>query len=291
MRRLRIEIVAPVHNRRETTLQCLRSLARIDRTDLEIHLIIVDDGSTDGTSEYIEKEFPQVQIVRGDGTLFYCGGTNRGISAALAHNPDYILTINDDTVFHEQFLLRMIKTAENNQKSIVGALLLLWDVPHLVFQVDFKWKTSVSGWYQPENKTAFDFPEKAFEVEGMAGNCILFPVEAIKQCGLLAEERFPHNWGDIQYVTRMKKAGWHLLVEPKSYVWCEPNTNAKPLHQIAMRETLNNLFINKRHPMNLKRQFLMRWDSAPSKLKGLTAFFVYLSQLTSKTLSFTKTKK
>ncbi len=288
MSELKVEIVTPVHNRRETTVQCLKSLARIDKTGLEIHVIVVDDGSTDGTSGAIQKEFPEVQIVKGDGTLFYCGGTNRGISVALERNPDYILAINDDAVFHEQFLQRLVKTAEDKSRSVVGALLLLWNVPHKVFQVDFKWKTSSGGWFQPENMTAFDFPETAFEVEGMAGNCILFPVEAIRECGLLDEEKFPHNWGDIQYVVRMKKAGWRLLIEPKSYVWCEPNTNAKPLHQSSKREVLQNLFSNERHPLNLKRQFLVRWYSAPTKVKGIIGFFIYLKQLTNKTLSYTK---
>lgn len=289
MRKLKIEIVTPVHNRRDITLQCLRSLARIDRTNLEIHTIVVDDGSTDGTSDAIEDEFPDVEIIKGDGTLFYVGGTNRGITAALGREPDYVLTINDDAVFHEQFLQRLVKTAEANSRSVVGGLLLLWNVPHRVFQVGFKWKTSV-GWFQPENATAFDFPEKSFEVEGIAGNCILFPIAAIKQCGLLDEKKFPHNWGDIQYVVRMKKAGWRLLIEPRAFVWCEPNTYPTPLHQLSKRDVLHNLFRNKRHPMNLKRQFWVRWDSAPTRTAGVLSFFYYLKQLAVKTLSNTKRK-
>ncbi len=104
MKNLKIEIVMPVHNRRKTTVQCLKSLERIDKTGLEIHIIVVDDGSTDGTTEAIQKMFPEIEIISGDGTLFYVGGTNRGISAALKRNPDYILTVVDDSIFHEQFL-------------------------------------------------------------------------------------------------------------------------------------------------------------------------------------------
>ena len=284
MGKLKVEIVTPVHNRRETTLQCLRSLARIDKTDLEVHILVVDDGSIDGTSAAIAESFPDVQIVKGDGTLFYCGGTNRGIIAALERNPDYIVTINDDTVFHERFLQRLIKAAKANPHSIVGALLLLWNEPHKVFQVDFKWKTLAGGWLQRKNMTAFDFPETAFEVEGMAGNCVLFPVSAIRECGLMDAEKFPHNWGDIQYVVRMKKSGWRLLVEPKSYVWCEPNTNPKPLHQLSMREIFYNLFESKKHPMNLKRQFMAHWDCAPSKAGALIGFWVYLLILSTKSI-------
>ncbi len=82
----KIELVIPVYNRREITLQALRSLRRIKCRNLDVHIIIVDDGSCDGTSEAIKKEFPEVQIVKGDGTLHYAAGTNRGISAALEKN-------------------------------------------------------------------------------------------------------------------------------------------------------------------------------------------------------------
>ena len=282
----KIELVIPVYNRRETTLQGLRSLRRIDCRNLEVHIIVVDDGSTDGTSEAIKKDFPEVQVVKGDGTLHYAAGTNRGISAALEKNPDYIVTMNDDAVFHEQFLQRLVKTADSNPRSIVGALLLLWNEPHRVFQVDFRWKVLAGGWFQSENATVFDFPRTAFEVEGLAGNCVLFPVEAIRECGLMDEKKFPHGWGDIQYIVKMKRKGWKLLIEPKSFVWCEPNTNTKPLHLLSIRETVRALFQNRRHPLNLQRQFIARWESAPTKIQACLGFLFYLFILSGKTLRF-----
>ena len=288
--KLKVELVIPVYNRRETTLQALRSLAKIDKTGLDIHIIIVNDASTDGTKEAISRNFPDVQIVQGDGTLHYAAGTNRGISAALRRNPDYIVTMNDDAIYHEQFLRRLIKTAESNPNSVVGALLLLWNEPHRVFQIDFKWKTVEGGWILDENLTAFDVPKQAFEVEGMAGNCVLFPAKAVQQCGLMDEKKFPHGWGDIQYFARMKKMGWKLLVEPKSLVWCEPNTYPTPLHQLSVKEILNVLFVNRRHPGNLQRQFIARWESAPSKTGAVFSFCVYLYQIIAKSVKFAITK-
>lgn len=281
---LKIEIVIPVFNRCETTLQALQSLSRIDKTGLDVHIVVVDDGSTDGTGEAIRQRFPEVQIVQGDGSLHYAAGTNRGMSAALERNPDYIVTMNDDAVVHDQFLQRLVRAAKNNPRSIVGALLLLWNEPHKVFQVGFKWETFSGGWSQSEDLTAFDVPQAAFEVEGLAGNCVLFPAQAVKECGLLDEQKFPHGWGDFQYVVRMKKMGWRLFVEPKSYVWCEPNTHPKSLHQLPLREAFLSLFKNRRHPLNLQRQFIARWESAPTKTQAFLAFFVYLFQLSRKAL-------
>lgn len=108
----KIEIVTPVHNRREETIQCLKSLGRIDRTGLQIHIIIVDDGSTDGTAELVASEFPDVEIVQGNGDLWYTAGTNRGIEAALRHDPDYILAINNDSIFDEKCILNLVQCAE-----------------------------------------------------------------------------------------------------------------------------------------------------------------------------------
>ncbi|MBA2494062.1 MAG: glycosyltransferase family 2 protein, partial [Acidobacteria bacterium] len=151
----RIEIVAPVHNRREITLLCLRSLSRMATESLNVHTIIVDDGSTDGTSEAIEKEFPDVELVAGDGNLWFTEGTNVGVRAALEHQPDYVLMINDDAVFDADFLNYMIETAVKYPRSVIGSLLLLWDLPHRVFQVAPKWNTWLGGWQLWQNQTVW----------------------------------------------------------------------------------------------------------------------------------------
>lgn len=278
----KVAIVIPVHNRRDTTLQALRSLARIDTSGLDLHLIVVDDGSTDGTSEAIRMSFPDVQIVRGDGTLHYAGGTNIGIEAALLSGPEFVVTANDDTIFHEKFLQSLILSARNNPDSVIGGLLLLWDKPDKIFQVGFEWRTMRGGWRQPHGRSVSDFPSELFEVEGLAGNCVLIPTRAIRECGLMDSKRFPHGWGDIQYFVRMRKRGWRLLVDPKALVWCEPNSYPPPLHMESMRRRIDVLFRDSRHPLNLHRQFIARWESAPTKVHALAGFAIYVIQLTSK---------
>ncbi len=290
-KKIKTALVIPVYNRRETTLQGLKSLSRIDSENLDVKIFVVDDASPDGTGEAVRKNFPDVELINGDGTLHYAAGTNRGIEAALKWNPDYIVTMNDDSVFHEQFLQRLIKTAEQNPRSIIGALLLLWDEPHKVFQVGQKWKTFRGGWEMPEDLTAFDVGQDAFEVECIVGNCVLFPVESIKENGLMDEKKFPHGWGDAQYLMRMRKAGWKLLVEPKSLVWCEPNTNPAPLHTLPKKEILKALFVNRRHPLNLQRQFIARWESAPKKILAIPAFAVYCFKIVIKGFKFSNPLK
>ncbi len=281
---VKVALVIPVYNRRETTLQGLRSLSRIDKTGLDVRVIIVNDGSTDGTSEAVRRDFPDVQLVEADGSLHYAGGTNRGIEAAMEWGADYVGTMNDDSIFHDQFLQRMLEAAENNPRSVIGALLLLWNEPHKVFQVGQVWETFFGGWHIPTNLTAFSVPDTTFEVDCLVGNCTLIPAEAIRECGLMDEARFRHGWGDAQYFWTMRKAGWKLLIEPKALVWCEPNTYPPPLKTLTLGQRIKVLFFDQRHPLNLKRQFDARWYARPSAPQALVAFGIYVLKISMKGL-------
>ncbi len=278
----KIALVIPVYNRRETTLQGLRSLSRIDTTGLSVRIFVVDDGSTDGTADAVRRDFPEVTLIHGGGNLHYAGGTNRGVETAMEWDPDFVVMMNDDSVFHEQFLQRLVRTATENPRSIVGALLLLWDRPHKVFQVGQVWKTWEGGWIIPDDLTAFNVPQEPFRVECIVGNCVIVPADAIRQCGLMDEKRFPHGWGDAQYFMRLRKAGWNLFVDPKAFVWCEPNTYPAPLHTLPPRRILDVLFRDRRHPLNLGRQFIARWESSPGKMQAIAAFGVYAAQIGTK---------
>lgn len=270
----RVEIITPVHNRRDITLQCLKSLSRINKKGLDVHVIIVDDGSTDGTSEAIIENYGNVEIVKGDGSLWFTAGTNRGIEAALKHNPDYILTINDDAVFDENFLQFMIESAEKNLRSVVGSLLLLWDTPHKIFQVSPKWDMWSGGFRHWVQQTVWTVPKEVWEVELIVGNCVLFPVAAIKECGLMNENRFPH-FGDAEYTPRMRRKGWRLLIEPRARVFCQPNNLPPRVRQMPLKKLLKTLFLDLGNTHSLRRRFLATWFGAPNSLEGTLAFPIF----------------
>jgi len=274
----KVEIVFPCHNRREITLQCLRSLARIDKTGLEVHIVVVDDGSTDGTSDAIRREFPEVEIFAGDGNLWFTAGTNRGIEAALKHKPDYVLCINDDEIFDSRFLRRMVDTAEANPRSVVGALLVLWDDMKTVFQVAPRWKTWQGGWRHYYRQTVHTVPYKSFEVGLIVGNCVLVPVAAIRECGLMDERNFV-NFGDAEWTPRMRKRGWRLLLEPQARVFCQPNLPPKSLRNHSWKELYQTLWADRRKLQNLRVQFRSLWVGAPTKAHAVAAFTVHVGRL------------
>ncbi|HMS39818.1 MAG TPA: glycosyltransferase family 2 protein [Pyrinomonadaceae bacterium] len=274
MKNLKIEIVTPVYNRRELTLQFLRSLRRINRDGLDVHIIVVDDGSTDGTSEAVAKDFPEVQIVSGNGNLWYTGGTNLGIKAALENNADYILCVNNDSIFEENCLKNMVECAEKHQRSVVGALLLLWNEPHSVFQVSPEWKTSLGGWRHWYQQTVWSVPQKPWQVDIIVGNCVLYPAKVIREVGLMNEKKFA-QYGDAEYTPRMRRKGWKLLIEPSAKIFCKPNDVPPKLSAMPFKKLVNTLFFEPHNVHSIKRLLNMNIYGAPSKIEGLIAFVIF----------------
>ena len=113
-------IVTPVYNRKKFTENYLIALSKQSVRDFKI--IIVDDGSTDGTSAMIKEYFPDVILLHGDGNLWWAEATNVGVRYALDHGADYIMTLNDDTLPAEDFIEKMLCWSEKKPKALLGGL-------------------------------------------------------------------------------------------------------------------------------------------------------------------------
>ena len=273
-----VGIVAPVHNRREITLQCLKSLERIEKPNFEISVVIVDDGSTDGTGDAIRNEYPWVRVIDADGSLYFTEGTNVGVRALLEEDPDYVVMMNDDQIFDPEFVKFMVETAERFPRSIVGPLLLLWDTPHKLFQTSPRWVTLAGGWVHWYRQTVWTVPKEPWEVELIVGNCLLVPAEAIREAGLMNSKRYP-NFGDAEYTPRLKRLGWRLLIDPRARVFCQPNTVPARVLKMSMRQKVNALIFDLRHIHNLRRRFYACLDGAPTRIHGVLAFGIFLARI------------
>lgn len=277
-RTIHVEIVTTVFNRKDITLQCLDSLSRIDMTGLHVHVVIVDDGSTDGTSEAIKEKYPDVEIIRGDGNLWYTAGTNLATEAALKHNPDYVLSVNDDSLFDEKFLQHLVRCAEENPRSVIGPLLLLWDTSKEIFQVAPQWETWYGGWRHWYKQTVDTVPKEPFEVGIIVGNCVLYPAVALKEVGLMDEKKFI-NFGDSEHTPRMRRAGWRLLIEPRSHVPCQPNAPAPKLSKLSFKDLYKMLWKDTKQFHNLRLRYRGNIAGAPTYFQGVLATMVFTVRL------------
>ena len=102
----KVAVLLTVHNRREKTLACLENCYRqIDSMKgddtYSFSVYLVDDGSTDGTSEAVLQTYPQTHVIKGDGSLFWNHGMRTAWDAAAADEQDFYLWLNDDTLMKE----------------------------------------------------------------------------------------------------------------------------------------------------------------------------------------------
>lgn len=201
-----IEVVIPVHNRRAITLRCLELLAA--QVDAEFRVTVVDDGSSDGTSEAIRDRFPHVDLLQGDGSLWWAGATNLGIRYALERSvvAPYILMLNDDVEFDSDYLACMKRCAEAHPGCLIGTLAVYAEDPDRVF-----W----CGKAVPRRERRYGYVRRdalsgCVPAETLPGRGMLVPTEVFHRIGLLDEKAFPQYAADFDFSLRARKAGYGL---------------------------------------------------------------------------------
>src|SRR5882672_5699501 len=130
-----IGAVIPTFNRKESLrkcLQCLKAQVRGD-TPWSLVIIAVVDGSTDGTIDMLEKEFPDVEVVTGNGNWWYTKCINEGVKRAKALHCSLVLTLNDDLTFNPDYISLILGDhLACGKKSIAGSVSLSLAEPRLI---------------------------------------------------------------------------------------------------------------------------------------------------------------
>lgn len=110
----RVSIVILNWNGLRDTLECLRSVD--DLTYIGFEVIVVDNGSHDGSQEALRSQYPGLMVIENGRNLGYAGGNNIGIRHAFERGADYIWLLNNDTVVDNECLSRLVMVAESDEK-------------------------------------------------------------------------------------------------------------------------------------------------------------------------------
>ncbi|MEQ8822562.1 MAG: glycosyltransferase family 2 protein [Sumerlaeia bacterium] len=211
---LRISIVIVCLNGAKRLAWPLESLRRCDPPPHEI--IVADNGSTDGTANFVRENYPEVQVVRADRNLGFAGGNNLGIEAATG---DVILLLNDDTEPEPDWLAPLAEAFDAHPRlGIAGCRLLYPDrttVQHLGGVVHDNGLTDHVAWGDEA---------RAQEAGGIVpvpyatGAALAIRRAVIEEVGLLDAGFWPIYFEEIDYCDRARRAGWEIAVVPRSTV-------------------------------------------------------------------------
>jgi hypothetical protein len=208
-------ILIPVHNRRLTTLACLRRL-RVQGVFNWARIVVVDDGSTDGTGPAVCDEFPEVRIIVGDGRLYWTGAIELGMRRAMADGADFVFWLNDDCI-PEPVALPQLLSIARSRSAVAGGVCVL---PRSRIPV-----------YGGFRKRALDLefvhasPDELMECDALNGNIVCLPRAIIAAIGYPDGRRLPHALGDTDYTLRARAAGFPVLLAGSARADALPNNS------------------------------------------------------------------
>jgi GT2 family glycosyltransferase len=196
-----VAVIVPCHNTRsklDTLLSHLRDTRALPLTAV----IVVDDGSTDGTPEMLREQHPQTSVLAGDGTLLWCGAIHLGMEEALRRGATRIFWLNHDCRPDAGAFERILETLADSSAGCVSGWCRIAGHPDYPVNPGFR------------NFHSLDLREPVpllVEADGVNGNFVGFRTEAIEKVGLPDARRHPH-YGDGPYIIRFSRAGYRVLV-------------------------------------------------------------------------------
>ena len=257
-----ITVLLTCHNRKLKTYSCLEALSNCTLEEgFDLNIFLVDDGSTDGTTEYLQGKFKNLQIIQGTGDLFWAGGMRAAWKFANEHekNTDYFLLLNDDTIVFKDTITRLLsdlKSVEDPKSIIVGP----------TSDPDTK-KISYGG-HQLLNRLTFKskmlIPNNEFPLQCELGNANIM---------LVPKEDYTHGIADFDYTLKALKKGIKTYISSSYCGYCTNDHGVNWLPQDSnLKERIAYLysptglsykeyiqFVKVHFPFHLPQAFLLLW--------------------------------
>ncbi len=226
MRDLLVVILS--YNTRDLLRNCLQSLRA--QPDVDYAIVVVDNASSDGSADMVEREFANITLIRNPLNNGYSAGNNIGLRAfgfPGAGQARHIMLLNPDTVVPAGALAGLVAYPDAHPDvGVVGPRLLLEDgtldkacrrgfpTP----QVSFYRLTGISALFPKSarfNRYNMEYLDERVqaEVDSVVGACMLVRGEALAKVGLLDEQFFMYG-EDLDWCLRIKSAGWRVVYFP-----------------------------------------------------------------------------
>ncbi len=202
-------IVIVTHNQLEYTRQCLDSIQRL--TDEPYELIVVDNGSSDGTVEYL-RGMPGVRLIVNESNRGFPAAANQGITASTGSQ---ILLLNNDVVVTTGWLFRLLRALHSDPAiGLVGPCSNFVSGPQQV-EARYESLADLDGF-------AWDWGGAhegvCVEVNRLVGFCLLIRREVVEAIGLLDEQFGMGCFEDDDYCLRAIQAGYRAVIAGDAFV-------------------------------------------------------------------------
>ncbi len=273
-----LSVIVLSYNTKATTLECLRSLFDHSPTTTSMEAAVIDNASSDGSPEAIEKSFPEIKLIRNVKNRGFSAACNQGIRSTSG---EIILLLNSDTELVDQSLDIMLDfMAKNPDVGIAGGKMIGSDdepqntcqhfpsYSNLLFTKQSLF-TSIKSFRKGFNKYR-SVPGAVTDVDALAGGFMFMRREAVNKIGLL-DERFFFYVEDLDICKRMFDSGWRVVFVPQAHVKHigAKSTSLKParcywwhhksLYRYFAKHKKNTMFLNWVLGLGLVGHFVLWW--------------------------------
>lgn len=228
--------VIPNWNGKDLISDCLNSLQAQSEP---VHIIVVDNGSVDGSVELIDKQFPEVELIKLDKNHGFAGGVNAGITSAIKNGAKYVALFNNDAVADKDWLKNLVNCANKNPSAgIITCKFMRMDKTHIDSTGDFY---TIWGLPFPRGRNEMDkgqYDDKT-DVFGASGGASLYRVAMLNQIGLFDEDFFAY-FEDVDISFRAQLAGWKVRYEPKAVAYHHVGGTSSGLGNFARYHSTKN---------------------------------------------------
>ena len=213
-KRTSIAVLLTCHNRKDKTHKCLSQLFENKSSNFILKVYLVDDKCTDGTVEIINEFFPQVNVIKSDGDLYWNLGMHLAWKIASKNDYDSYLWLNDDTYLNDDAINNLYEAHLKKDKSIIVGTLLndLKDDDYLI---------SYGGRMLNKRDNIITPDQNNLKIcDLFNGNCVLIPKYVFKKIGNL-DDYFHHSYGDFEYGLRAKNNNIESYIVPNFVGYCK----------------------------------------------------------------------
>lgn len=271
----------------QDTIECVESSMKLTYSNFRI--LIVDNGSSDGSESILRGRFPNIEFIQTAENLGFAGGNNVGMRYALEHDADYVWLLNNDTVVDPAALSELVKVADKKATTaIVGSKIYYFYEPNKIWFAGGNWrKNKLFASHRGDGEIDFGQYDEVCEVDYITGCSLLIKSSVIKEVGMMDESYFLY-WEEVDWNATVFKKGRKILYVPSSLVWHKISASIKNQTHIQAYYYIRNalLFFQKHEPKRLLPLFINivlnvrslyqsgRKDMANSYIKGVRDFVI-----------------
>jgi GT2 family glycosyltransferase len=264
-----VSVVIPNWNGRRWLPGCLEALASQELAPAEV--IFVDNGSTDGSLEYLRAEHPQVGVIANNENTGFAHAANQGLVAATG---EFVALINTDVVLAADWLARTVAQLDAHPGAAsVACKMLSLDRPELVYDAGDVLRRDGAC----EQRGRFEADdgrwEEAGDVFGACAGAALYRRAAVLEAGGFDERYFAYL-EDVDLSLRLSLAGWRCRYEPAVALHAGEGSSHQlsgAHHYLVARNTL--MLVGKAFPLRwlplvAYRQASWLWHAARERRLG-----------------------